>query len=155
MSARIRSIKANISKNKNTKIFAKTMTSNFKKSLDKSPKKSNEFGITKTTGFSEDLTNTIASSIRTISKFRSMKKEKPILLNLEDFHKQFLLNKNKNNDTILGIYTQNGYNTLYNNIKLNYINNARSLKNKSIKLKKNLHPLPFLVLYQLRNQKIY
>ena len=136
MSARIRSIKANIAKNKNTQIFSKTMTSNFKKSLDKSPKKSNEFGMTKTTGFSDDLTNTIASSIRTISKFKSMKKEKPIFLNLEDFHKQYLLNKNKDNDTILGIYTQNGYNTLYNNIKLNYINNARTLNNRSIKLKK-------------------
>ena len=136
MSARIRSIKANIAKNKNTQIFSKTMTSNFKKSFDKSPKKSNEFGMTKTTGFSDDLTNTIASSIRTISKFKSMKKEKPIFLNLEDFHKQYLLNKNKDNDTILGIYTQNGYNTLYNNIKLNYINNARTLNNRSIKLKK-------------------
>ena len=136
MSARIRSIKANISKNKNTKIFAKTMTSNFMKSLDKSPKKSNEFAITKSTGFSDNITNTIASSIRTISKFKSKKKERPIFLNLEDFHKQYLLNKNKNNDTILGVYTQNGYNTLYNNIKSNYITNARNLNNKAIKLKK-------------------
>ena len=138
MSARIRSIKSNITKNKNKQNFSKTVTSNFMKSSEKSPKTNKEFCITKSTRFSDNnLTDTIASSIRTISKLKSRKKEKPIFINLDDFHKQFLLNKNKDNNAITSIYTKKRYNTLFNNIiKSNYIQNINSPKNNVIKLKK-------------------
>lgn len=127
MSARIRSLKSNISKNKNIKIFSKTMTSNFNKFSGKSQKTINEFGITKSTRFSDNnITNTIASSIRTISKFRSRKKDKPIFINLDDFHKKFLLNKNKDYDTLFSIYTQNRYNSLNNTIKSQHMANRKN-----------------------------
>ena len=137
MSARIRTIKSNILSNKNTKIFAKTVTSNFMKSSEKSAKTNKEFVVTKSTRFSDNPDTTIiASSIRTISKFRTRKKAKPIFINLGDFHKQFLLNKNKDNDIISGLYTQNGcYNTIYSTIKSKYIP-ISSPKNNKIKLTK-------------------
>ena len=137
MSARILSIKSNISKNKTIKIFAKTVTSNFMKSSEKSPKQTTEFVITRSTRFSDNnITNTLASSIRTISQFKSRKKEKPILINLENYHKQFILNKNKKNRTLLGIYTQNGYNSKNNKIKSKYLTINNSDLFKVIKLKK-------------------
>ena len=121
MSARIRSIKNKVTNNKNTKIFSKT-SSNFMKSLEKSPKLNKEFCVTKSTRFSNNnITETIASSIRTISKFKSRKKGKPIFINLDNFHK---------------IY--NGINT---NLQI-----IKSLKKSVIKLKKKQPHLLFVFL---------
>ena len=137
MSARFRSIKSNILSNKNTKIFAKTVTSNFMKSIEKSAKTNKDFGVTKSTRFSDNNLDTtiIASSIRTISKFKTRKKGRPLFINLEDFHKQFLLNKNKDNDTIASLYTQNGYNTICSSIKSKYLTKNHP-KNNVIRLTK-------------------
>ena len=132
MSARIRIFKSNSLKNKNKKIFAKTASSNFMQISEKSPKIIKEFYKTKTTQFSDNnITRTLASSIRSISKFKLRKKEKAIFINLENFHKEFILNKNRDNCTISSIYTQNGYNS---NIS-RYMSNISSPKN-GIKLKK-------------------
>ena len=140
MSARIRSmksLKSNIIKSKNTKMFAKTVTSNFMKSK-KSAKMQTDFAITRSTRFSDNnLTNTIASSIRTISKFRLRKKrDKPKIINIKDFHKEFLLNKNKDNDIILKLYQNNGFNT----ISSECLSSIKSTKNKMINLKKSFSP---------------
>ena len=135
MSARINSIKSNISK-KNTKIFSKTLTSNFMKSSQKSPKSNKEFRLTKSTRFSENnITDTIASSIRAISKFKSRKKEKPIFLNLEDFHKQFLLNKNKD-ELLSNNYLPNEFNSIYKIVKTVSILDSTSNKKNIISIKK-------------------
>lgn len=133
MSARVRSIRTNITKNKNTKYFSKTITSNFKISSPKSPKNNKEFLLTRSTRFSDNnLTNTLASSIRTISKNKFRKKEKPLCLNFDDLHKQFLLYKNNENNIISSIYKNNNYNK--NNIK--YLSNIHSRNNNVMKLKK-------------------
>lgn len=132
MSARIRIFKSNSLKSKNKRIFAKTVTSNFMETSEKSPKIIKEFNKTKTTQFSDNnITRTIASSIRTISKFKLRKKEKPVFINLENFHKEFILNKNRDNRTISSIYTQNGYNSIISR----YMSNISSRKN-GMKLKK-------------------
>lgn len=142
MSARIRSMKSNNPKSNSIKIFTKTFTSNFMRSSDKSPNKNNEFGITRSTKFSDNnITNTLASSIRSISQFKSRKKEKPIFINLEDFHKQFILNKNKDNNTLLRMNT---HNSRYNSIKSKFISINDYPKNNTIRLKKSLSP-SFLV----------
>lgn len=154
MSARISSLKSNILKNKNSKIFSKTITSNFMKSSEKNSKANKELGLTKSTRFSENnVTETIASSIRSISKFKSRKKEKPILFNIEDFHKQFLLNKNK--DRLLSnIYFQIGFrNSKYiiNSINNNY---EHSNKKNIIKLKKNPISPSFFTSYNEKSRNI-
>ena len=125
-------MKSSSIKSKNNKNFAKT-AANFMKKRDKSLKLVKEFNITRTTGFSDNtLTRTIASSIRTISKFKTRKKERPLIINLENFHKEFILNKNKDNNILTNIYNQNAYNS---------IESIKHLSNKSknlIKLKKKL-----------------
>jgi len=140
MSARIhsmKSLKSNIFKSKNSKMFAKTVTSNFMKSK-KSAKMQTDFAITRSTRFSDNnLTNTIASSIRTISQFRLRKKrEKPNITNIKYFHKEFIFNKNKDNDLILKLYKNNGYNT----ISSECLSSIKSTKNKVINLKKSFSP---------------
>ena len=138
MSARIRLMKSSSIKSKNIKNFAKT-AANFMKKRDKSLKLVKEFNITRTTGFSDNtLTRTIASSIRTISKFKTRKKERPLIINLENFHKDFILNKNKDNNILTNIYNQNAYNS---------IESIKHLSNKSknlMKLKKKYGSPPFL-----------
>ena len=140
MSAKISSIKfniVNIRKNKNAKIFSKTVTSNFMKTSENSTNTNKEFYITKSTKFSDNnLTNTIASSIRTISNLKYRKKPKPIFINLDDFHKQTILNKNKDNNTIMSIYSKKKYYTLPNKNKSNYMTNISLTKNNIIKLNK-------------------
>lgn len=138
MSARIhsmKSLKSNIIKSKNSKMFAKTVTSNFMNSK-KSAKMQTDFAITRSTRFSDNnLTNTIASSIRTISQFR-LRKKKPKIINIKDFHKEFILNKNKDNDMILKLYKHIGYNT----ISSECLSSIKSTKNKVINLKKSFSP---------------
>ena len=131
MSARNRSISSNIMNNKNKIIFSKTVTSNFMKSTEKSKKRNTEMGITISTGFSDkNLTNTIASSIRSISKFKIKKKEIQIL-KFEDFHRNYIFNKNKENQTLNEIYYRNGYSSF----RSNYISTIDS-QNKVMNLKK-------------------
>lgn len=112
MSAKIRLLKTNIIKNKSARKFFKTMSSKyFHKS--RSPKIMPDFTATKTTKFSDNnnLTNDIPSP-----KFRlSKNEENPLFIGLEDFHKKFILSKNKS-------------------IKINSILNYN--KNKVINLKK-------------------
>jgi hypothetical protein len=116
--------------NKNKIIFSKTVTSNFMKSSDKSRKRNTEMGTTISTGFSDkNLTNTIASSIRSISKFKIKKKEIQIL-KFEDFHRNYLFNKNKENQTLNEIYYRNGYSSF----RSNYI----STKDSQIKVINNI-----------------
>ena len=142
MNEKITSIDSNISNSHNIKLFAKTTTSNFMKSYEKTPKENKDFYMTKSTMFSDNhLTNTIASSIRTISKIKSIKKEKPLFLNLEDFHKQFILNKNKYNNKLSALYTQNGYNSNKSKKKLT----LNSSKNNVIKLIKKSKNPSFLI----------
>ena len=130
MSAKVRSIKTNIIKNKNTKYFSKTITSNFKISSPKSPKNNKEFLLTHSTRFSDNnLTNTLASSIRTISKNKFRKKEKPLYINFKDLHKQFLLYKNNENNIISSIYKNNNYNKNVSNIH-SWNSNVMKLKKK-------------------------
>lgn len=142
MNEKITSLDSNISNSHNIKLFAKTTTSNFMKSYEKTPKENKDFYMTKSTMFSDNhLTNTIASSIRTISKIKSIKKEKPLFLNLEDFHKQFILNKNKYNNKLSALYTQNGYNSNKSKKKLT----LNSSKNNVIKLIKKSKNPSFLI----------
>ena len=127
MSARIRPIKTSETNNKNTKFFSKTST-NFMKSTEKSPKINKEFCITKSTRFSNNnITDTIASSIRTISKFKSRKKEKPKFINLDDFHKQFILNKIKDNNLVTSFLTNKKNIKIHNTIKPNYMQNSKTI----------------------------
>jgi hypothetical protein len=104
----------------------------------KSDKIQIDFAITRSTRFSENnLTNTIASSIRTISQFRLRKKrEKLKTINIKNFHKEFLLNKNKDNELILKLYQHNGYNT----ISSECLSSIKSTKKKVINLKKSFSP---------------
>ena len=132
MSAIIRSIKTNIAKNKITKKFSKTITSNFMRSSPKTPKTIKDFLLTRSTRFSDNnLTNTLASSLRTISKNKLRKKEKRLYLNLDDFHKQFILYKNNENNMISNIYKNNNYNK--NSTK--YLSNKKSSNKNVNKLK--------------------
>ena len=132
MSAIIRSIKTNIAKNKITKNFSKTITSNFMKSSPKTPKIIKEFLLTRSTRFSDNnLTNTLASSLRTISKNKLRKKEKRLYLNLDDFHKQFILYKNNENNMISNIYKNNNYNKK----STKYLSNKKSSDKNENKLK--------------------
>ena len=134
MSARNRSISSNIMNNKNKIIFSKTTTSNFRKSSEKSQKRNTEMGTTTSTGFSDNnITHTIASSIRSISKFKIKKKEIQIL-KFEDFHKNYLFNKNKENQTLNEIYYRNGYSSFRSNYAsiINSQSKVMNLKKKSI-----------------------
>ena len=89
MSAKIRLLKSNINKNKSAKLFFKTMSSKFFHKA-KSPKMTDVTLTKSTTKFSENnLTKTIYSS-----KY----KEEPLFMSLQDFHKNFVLNKNNNYD---------------------------------------------------------
>ena len=90
LSAKIGLLRANIIKNKSTKIFCKTMSSKFFHP-HKSKKMPNDFTMNKSTKFSENnLTNTLPSS-----KYRlSSNKEDTLFFNIEDFHKKFILSKN-------------------------------------------------------------
>ena len=131
MSARNRAISSNIVNNKNKKIFSKTVTSNFIKS---SKKRNTEMGITISTGFSDNnITNTIASSIRSISKFKIQKKEIQIL-KFEDFHKKYIFNKNKENQTLNEIYYRNGFSSFRSNYisSINSQSKVMNLKKKSV-----------------------
>ena len=138
MNSRIHSmkcIKSNIVKNKSAKIFAKTVTSNFLKKTENSPKINKEFIMTKSTRFSDNnLTNTLASSIRSISKFRlkKNKNKKKLFIDLDNFYNEFLLNKIMHNTIIKNIYKKNGI----NKYKTNYLPHNYSTKINSIKLKK-------------------
>jgi len=128
MSARNRAISSNIINNKNKNIFSKTVTSNFMKS---SKKRNTEMRITMSTGFSDNnITNSIASSIRSISKFKIQKKEIQIL-KFKDFHKKYIFNKNKENQTLNEIYYRNGFSSF----RSNYISSINS-QSKAINLKK-------------------
>ena len=131
MSARNRAISSNIVNNKNKKIFSKTVTSNFMKS---SKKRNTEMGITISTGFSDNnITNTIASSIRSISKFKIQKKEIQIL-KFKDFHKKYIFNKNKENQTLNEIYYRNGFSSFRSNYisSINSQSKVMNLKKKSV-----------------------
>ena len=124
------------------------------KSSQKSTKSNKEFRLTKSTRFSENnIKDTIASSIRAISKFKSRKKEKPIFLNLEDFHKQFLLNKNKD-EVLSNNCLPNEFNSIYNIVKTVSISDSTSNKKNIISLKKSLFSLLFFLLLKLI-QEIY
>ena len=154
MSARIRSLKSNIIKNRNIKNFAKTITSNFMNPSTKTPKENKKFGNTKSTRFSDyTITNTISSSPKTISNLKSVKKEKPIYLNIDNFHKYYLLNKNQYNYTLSDNYTQNEYNSIHNAMNSMNISNNSSKKKNLIKLEKSsyLSFLPFSSSIRSRN----
>ena len=147
----MKSIKSKIIKNKSSKIFAETITSQFTKKSEKSPKPVKEFIITRSTKFTDDnLTNTLASSIRTISKFRLRKKESPLYLNLDDFHKQILLTKNKDDYKINNLYKQKGYNR-YNS---NYLSNDNTHKYNILNLKKNFKSI-FDTLSKSKSRNIF
>ena len=105
MSAKIRLLKSNIIKNKSTKLFFKTMSSKFFHKA-KIPQLMTDVTLTKsTTKFSDNnLTKTIYSS-----KY----KEEPFFLSLQDFHKNFILNKN-------------------NSLKIDYISNYNDDKKKKV-----------------------
>ena len=139
MTSKITNIKQNSIPNKNSNIFTKTI-SNFMSKNSKYQKTDKEFRITSSTEFYDNnLTNpTIASSIRSISKLKLRKKEKPLSYNFEDFHKQFILNKNKNNYTLFDMYNKNGYRT-FRTLKTNFISNFNSKKNNVINLKKKTY----------------
>ena len=109
MSAKIRLLKSNIMKNKSTKLFFKTISSKYFNKL-KSPKLKTDITITKSTSkFSDNnLTNTLYSS---------KNRETSLFIGLEDFHKNFVLNRN-------------------NFLKTDYITNINSSKKKVINLKK-------------------
>ena len=135
MSAIIRSIRTNISKNKDIANFSRTITSNFINSSPKSHFK--DFLLTKTSGFSDnDLTNTLASSIRSISQNKQRNKEKRLFWNLNDFHRQFILNKNNEMNTISKIYIRNNYNknvSQYLSKITNHKNNLSKLTKKTFR----------------------
>ena len=82
MSAKIRLLKSNILKNKNTKLFCKTMSSKFFHKA-KSPKITTDVTLTKsTTKFSDNnLTKTLQSS-----KY----KDESLFMSLQEFHKNFI-----------------------------------------------------------------
>lgn len=86
MSAKLRLLKSNILQNKNTKLFCKTMSSKFFHKTQ-SNKITTDVNLTKsTTKFSDNnLTKTIQSS-----KY----KDEPLFISMQDFHKNFILNKN-------------------------------------------------------------
>ena len=158
MSARIRSIKLKNLQSKSIKLMSKTISSNFKPSA-KTPKINKKFRLTKSTKFSENTkTNSIASSIRTISKYKTFKKGK-IYINLDNFHKQFLLNKNKFNYTLAEIYSKNECNSIFETMNSICISNDNnSIKKNIINLKKKspyASFLPFSSTHKSRNISIY
>ena len=134
MSAKIRMIKSNILKNKGTKLFSKTISSKFFHPKKKSKYK-NEFTMTKSTKFSDNnITKDIPSSKQSIFDLKSNKNNDDCFsLDLEDFHKNFLLNKNKDNKKYM-LYTINNFNTRNNNYL--YSPNNDSNTKKVINLKK-------------------
>ena len=110
MSAKIRLLKSNILKNKNTKLFCKTMSSKFFHKA-KSPKITTDVTLTKSTTKISDnnLTKTLQSS-----KY----KDESFFMSLQEFHKNFILNKN-------------------NSLKEGYITNYDNEKTKKV-MKKNI-----------------
>ena len=158
MSARIRSTKLKNLQSKSIKIMSKTITSNFFKPSAKTPKINKKFRLTKSTKFSENTkTNSIASSIRTISKYKTFRKGK-IYINLDNFHKQFLLNQNKFNYTLAEIYSKNEYNSIFDTMNSICISNDNnSIKKNLINLKKKspyVSFLPFSSAHKFRNISI-
>ena len=150
MSARNRSISSNIMNNKNKKIFSKTVTSNFRKSSEKSQKRNTEMGITTSTGFSDkNKTNTIASSIRSISKFKILKKEIQIL-KFEDFHRKYIFNKNIENQTLNEIYYRNGFSSF----RSNYISTIDSQSKVMNLKKKSISPSIFSSSTSTKSRKL-
>ena len=109
MSAKIRLLKSNILKNKNTKLFCKTMSSKFFHKA-KSPKITTDVTLTKsTTKFSDNnLTKTLQSS-----KY----KDESLFMSLQEFHKNFILNKNNS--------LKEGYITNYDNEKTKKVMNLK------------------------------
>ena len=109
MSAKIRLLKSNILKNKNTKLFCKTMSSKFFHKA-KSPKITTDVTLTKsTTKFSDNnLTKTLQSS-----KY----KDESFFMSLQEFHKNFILNKNNS--------LKEGYITNYDNKKIKKVMNLK------------------------------
>ena len=136
MNSNINNIKQISIQNKNSNIFNKTV-SNFMPSSTKYQKTDKKFLVTSSTEFYDNnLTNPkLASSIRSISKLKLRKKEKLLSFNFEDYHKQFILNKNRRNLTLLDMYNKNGYTTI-RSLKTNFISNTSSQKNNIINLKK-------------------
>ena len=158
MSARIRTIKLKNLQSKSIKLMSKTITSNFKPSA-KTPKINKKFRITKSTKFSDNTkTNSIASSIRTISKYKTFKKQK-IYINLDNFHKKYLLNKNKFNFTLEEIYSKNEYNSIIDTLNSMCISSDNNSTKKNIINLKRKSPyvsfLPFSSSHKSRNISIY
>ena len=117
MSAKIGLLKTNIVKNKSMRLFCKTMSSKFFHN-SKSQKMFSNFTTTKSTKFSSEnnVSNTMQSSMYRLSK----NIENPLSIELDNFHKRFILNRN-------------------NNKTINYLTNFNSFNNnkKVINLKKS------------------
>ena len=146
MSSVISLIKSNLEQNKNCKLFAKTLTKyrHTSKSTEKSKK--SDFQLTHSTRFSDNLT------IASMKSFAPIKQEKKslVFLNYNNFHTQYILNKNKKNAILLKMYnlhkyTQNNKSRNFSyNIKLqknqkNYINTSKkNLKKANFCMKNSL-----------------
>ena len=116
MSAKIGLLKTNIVKNRSTRLFCKTMSSRIFHN-SRSHRIFSKFTATKSTKYDSsknNITNTIQSSLLSLSK----NIENPVSIELENFHKQFILNKN-------------------NNMKINYLTNFNNSNKKVINLKKS------------------
>ena len=116
MSAKIGLLKTNIVKNRSARLFCKTMSSRIFHN-SRSHRIFSKFTATKSTKYDSsknNITNTIQSSLLSLSK----NIENPISIELGNFHKQFILNKN-------------------NNMKINYLTNFNNSNKKVINLKKS------------------
>ena len=91
MSAKIGLLKTSIIKNKSAKLFCKKMSSKICHNSN-SQKMYSNFTATKSTKFSSEndfSNNTIQSSMYRLSK----NNENPLSIELDNFHKQFILNR--------------------------------------------------------------
>jgi hypothetical protein len=120
------------------------------KSSEKSQKRNTEMGITMSTGFSDkNITHTIASSIRSISKFKIKKKEIQIL-KFEDFHRKYIFNKIKENQTLNEIYYRNGFSSF----RSNYISTIDSQSKVMNLKKKSISPSIFSSSISTKSRKL-
>ena len=146
MSAKIHLLRTNILKNKNASLFCKTFSSNFYHRA-KPNNLISDFTLTKSTKFSDNnLTNTLPSSKKRLSK----NKEDPLFIGSEDFHKKFNLNKNNTIDiNNLRNYKNNNHKTTVINLKKSSIPHSfysstesksginSIIKNNTLKINKN------------------
>ena len=107
MNSKIGLLKTSIIKNKSAKLFCKKMSSKICHNSN-SQKMYSNFTATKSTKFSSEndfSNNTIQSSMYRLSK----NNENPLSIELDNFHKQFILNRN-HNMTINYLTDFNSYN---------------------------------------------